>query len=44
MGPYKIPTPCTPRGGKPPAAFGTDPISGLPAGEGARAPFGCPHE
>ena len=32
-----------PRGGKPPA-FGTDPSKGLPAGEGARAPFACPQE
>lgn len=35
------PTPCAPRLGKPPA-FGKDPSSGLFAGDGARAPFGCP--
>jgi len=37
------PTPCAPSGGNPPA-FGKDPSNGLLAGEGARAPFGCPHE
>lgn len=35
-------TPCAPRGGKPPA-LGKDPSSGLFAGDGARAPFGCAH-
>lgn len=40
---YK-PTKCEPNGGKPPG-FGTaPPSSGLFTGEGARAPFGCPHE
>lgn len=38
---YK-PTTCAPKGGKPPG-FGTAPPSrGLFAGDGARAPFGCP--
>lgn len=32
-----------PRGGKPPV-FGKDPNKGLFAGDGARAPFGCPQE
>lgn len=32
-----------PKGGKPPAC-GNDPSSGVLAGDGARAPFGCPHE
>jgi hypothetical protein len=36
-------TPWAPNGGKPPG-LGIDPSNGLFAGDGARAPFGCPHE
>lgn len=39
----QIQTPCAPKGGKPPA-LGSGPSNGLFAGDGARAPFGCPHE